>query len=106
MKTKGKVPANSAQFIFIFLGLLTAFGPFVTDMYLPSLSAMAAGVTVVWFEILLFGLCVMMGAFAVATTPAMDAACRQAGTASALWGLPVLGVVEKIISLSEAANDE
>lgn len=40
MKTKGKVPANSAQFIFIFLGLLTAFGPFVTDMYLPSLPAM------------------------------------------------------------------
>lgn len=31
---------NSADFIFIFLGLLTAFGPFVTDMYLPSLPSM------------------------------------------------------------------
>lgn len=32
---------NSALFLFIFLGMLTAFGPFVTDMYLPSLPAMA-----------------------------------------------------------------
>lgn len=34
--------SNSARFIFIFifLGMLTAFGPFVTDMYLPSLPAM------------------------------------------------------------------
>lgn len=31
---------NSADFIFIFLGLLTAFGPFVTDMYLSSLPSM------------------------------------------------------------------
>lgn len=31
---------NSARFIFIFLGMLTAFAPFVTDMYLPSLPAM------------------------------------------------------------------
>ena len=32
---------NSALFLFVFLGMLTAFGPFVTDMYLPSLPAMA-----------------------------------------------------------------
>lgn len=31
---------NSAYFIFIFLGMLTAFGPFVTDMYLPALPSM------------------------------------------------------------------
>ena len=31
---------NSAFFIFVFLGMLTAFGPFVTDMYLPSLPVM------------------------------------------------------------------
>ena len=35
-----KVKKNSAQFIFVFLGMLTAFGPFVTDMYLPSLPSM------------------------------------------------------------------
>lgn len=34
---KGK---NSASFLFILLGALTAFGPFVTDMYLPSLPSM------------------------------------------------------------------
>lgn len=34
------VRKNSAQFIFVFLGMLTAFGPFVTDMYLPSLPSM------------------------------------------------------------------
>lgn len=32
--------SNSSFFIFVFLGMLTAFGPFVTDMYLPSLPAM------------------------------------------------------------------
>ena len=32
---------NSSTFIFVFLGMLTAFGPFVTDMYLPTLPAMA-----------------------------------------------------------------
>lgn len=31
---------NSQLFILIFLGMLTAFGPFVTDMYLPTLPAM------------------------------------------------------------------
>lgn len=31
---------NSAFFLFVFLGMLTAFAPFVTDMYLPSLPAM------------------------------------------------------------------
>lgn len=31
---------NSKLFILILLGMLTAFGPFVTDMYLPSLPAM------------------------------------------------------------------
>lgn len=31
---------NSQLFILVFLGLLTAFGPFVTDMYLPTLPAM------------------------------------------------------------------
>ena len=29
------------MFILCFLGMLTAFGPFVTDMYLPTLPAMA-----------------------------------------------------------------
>lgn len=31
---------NSQLFILVFLGTLTAFGPFVTDMYLPTLPAM------------------------------------------------------------------
>ena len=31
---------NSSNFIFTFLGMLTAFGPFVTDMYLPGLPIM------------------------------------------------------------------
>ena len=33
---------NSAPFLFIFLGMLTAFGPFVTDMYLPGLPSMTS----------------------------------------------------------------
>lgn len=28
---------NSKVFLLLLLGMLTAFGPFVTDMYLPSL---------------------------------------------------------------------
>lgn len=32
---------NSKVFILVFLGMLTAFGPFVTDMYLPTLPAMS-----------------------------------------------------------------
>lgn len=32
--------SNSQIFILVFLGMLTAFGPFVTDMYLPTLPAM------------------------------------------------------------------
>lgn len=32
---------NSELFILIFLGMLTAFGPFVTDMYLPTLPTMS-----------------------------------------------------------------
>lgn len=31
---------NSQMFILVFLGILSAFGPFVTDMYLPTLPAM------------------------------------------------------------------
>ena len=31
---------NSKLFLLVLLGLLTAFGPFVTDMYLPTLPAM------------------------------------------------------------------
>lgn len=34
------VKENSRIFLLILLGMLTAFGPFVTDMYLPSLPAM------------------------------------------------------------------
>lgn len=34
------VKENSKVFLLILLGMLTAFGPFVTDMYLPSLPAM------------------------------------------------------------------
>lgn len=32
---------NSAVFLLVLLGMLTAFGPFVTDMYLPALPAMS-----------------------------------------------------------------
>lgn len=32
---------NTQLFILVFLGTLAAFGPFVTDMYLPTLPAMA-----------------------------------------------------------------
>ncbi|MGM9998258.1 MAG: multidrug effflux MFS transporter [Candidatus Bruticola sp.] len=32
--------SNSRAFLFLLMGLLTAFGPFVTDMYLPTLPAM------------------------------------------------------------------
>lgn len=35
------VKSNSQLFVLCFLGMLTAFGPFVTDMYLPTLPAMA-----------------------------------------------------------------
>ena len=28
-------------FLILFLGLMSAFGPFITDMYLPSLPAMS-----------------------------------------------------------------
>ena len=31
---------NSKIFILVLLGMLSAFGPFVTDMYLPGLPAM------------------------------------------------------------------
>lgn len=31
---------NSRLFLLILLGMLTAFGPFVTDMYLPALPSM------------------------------------------------------------------
>lgn len=34
------IKENSKFFLLILLGMLTAFGPFVTDMYLPSLPAM------------------------------------------------------------------
>ena len=34
------VKDNSKLFLLVLLGMLTAFGPFVTDMYLPSLPAM------------------------------------------------------------------
>ena len=34
------VKENSQLFILVFLGVLTAFGPFVTDMYLPTLPDM------------------------------------------------------------------
>ena len=33
---------NTAFFLFVFLGMLSAFGPLVTDMYLPSLPAMTS----------------------------------------------------------------
>ena len=32
---------NSRVFLLVLLGMLSAFGPFVTDMYLPSLPSMA-----------------------------------------------------------------
>lgn len=34
------VKENSKRFLLVLLGMLSAFGPFVTDMYLPSLPAM------------------------------------------------------------------
>lgn len=34
------VKDNSKLFLLVLLGMLTAFGPFVTDMYLPRLPAM------------------------------------------------------------------
>lgn len=42
LSLRGHIPAkhNTANFILTFLGLLTAFGPFVTDMYLPGLPAL------------------------------------------------------------------
>lgn len=39
---KEGIKQNSKTFILIFLGLLSAFGPFVMDMYLPTLPAMPA----------------------------------------------------------------
>ena len=36
-----KQKKNSSLFILVFLGMMTAFGPFVTDMYLPTLPAMS-----------------------------------------------------------------
>ena len=40
-KFSGMERKNNRTFILIFLGMLTAFGPFVTDMYLPTLPSMA-----------------------------------------------------------------
>lgn len=41
---------NSKTFLLVLLGLLTAFGPFVTDMYLPTLPSMTGyfGTTSSW----------------------------------------------------------
>lgn len=39
---KNGVRVDYNVFLFVLLGLLTAFGPFVTDMYLPSLPAMVS----------------------------------------------------------------
>lgn len=40
MRTLTMKTGSYRIFLLIFLGLLTAFGPFVTDMYLPALPAM------------------------------------------------------------------
>lgn len=60
--------------------MLTAFGPFVTDMYLPSLPTMTS----------FFGTSTSMVQLGLtltsATTLAMENAREQAGTASALLG--------------------
>ena len=40
MKTKTKTKTNSRLYILILTGLLSAFGPFVTDFYLPALPAL------------------------------------------------------------------
>lgn len=40
-KENSNIKENSKVFLLILLGMLSAFGPFVTDMYLPSLPAMA-----------------------------------------------------------------
>lgn len=40
MQRKKDVMNNSKPFLLILLGMLTAFGPFVTDMYLPTLPSM------------------------------------------------------------------
>ncbi len=44
MRTLAQDKSHYKIFILVFLGLLTAFGPFVTDMYLPALPSMT-----VWF---------------------------------------------------------
>ena len=43
MKTLILKADSYRTFLLVFLGLLTAFGPFVTDMYLPALPSMVEG---------------------------------------------------------------
>lgn len=53
LQTDKPVRMNSRLFLLIAMGMMSAFGPFVTDFYLPGLPALAAwfGTTTSWVQL-------------------------------------------------------
>lgn len=53
LKTDKQLRMNSRLFLLIAMGMMSAFGPFVTDFYLPGLPALAAwfGTTTSWVQL-------------------------------------------------------
>lgn len=78
---------NSKLFLIILLGLLTAFGPFVTDMYLPTLPAMAAyfGTSSSMVQMGLTASMVGLAAGQLLFGPLSDKYGRRAPLLTAMW---------------------
>lgn len=53
LQTDKQLRMNSRLFLLIAMGMMSAFGPFVTDFYLPGLPALAAwfGTTTSWVQL-------------------------------------------------------
>ena len=91
---------NNRIFILIFLGMLTAFGPFVTgSVGLAAVSvllcaAMCLGCSFWLYEILLLFLLAMLGlTFTSSNTLAMDAGREHAGAGSVLSSVFAIAAV-------------
>lgn len=78
---------NSKLFLIVLLGLLTAFGPFVTDMYLPTLPAMAAyfGTSSSMVQMGLTASMVGLAAGQLLFGPLSDKYGRRAPLLTAMW---------------------